>query len=69
MTGNDTGIIGYMCTIDYECELGNAAGGNVVYPSIEDLKKNHHCWEQCGIVEVRVMLGETVVHSNWWGTK
>lgn len=52
--------VGYMCTIDFECELGRAKGGNVIYPSIEDLKANHDCWEECGIVEVEVALRWTI---------
>ena len=47
-------VIGYMCLIAFECELGAASGGNTVYPSIESLKKNHDCWKGCGIVEVKV---------------
>ena len=47
-------IKGYMCFIDWNYELGNAAGGTLVYASINDLKDNHKCWEECGIVEVLV---------------
>lgn len=55
---------GYMCMIDFECELGAAMDGNKVYPSIEDLKADHECWESCGIVEVRVQYVRTVVEQN-----
>lgn len=58
--------IGYMCMIDFEDELGIAAGGNIVYPSIEDLKANHDCWESCGIVEVRVEYVRTIVEQDLW---
>jgi hypothetical protein len=47
-------ITGYMCLIDYQLELGGAVGGNTVFPSIEDLKRHHDCWEECGIVRVEV---------------
>lgn len=69
MIENEPGIIGYMCTIDYECELGYAAGGNTIYPSLDDLKKNHPMWEQCGVVEVKVIFVKNVVESNGWGVK
>ena len=58
---DDDFIIGYMCAVDFECELGAALGGNTVYPSIEDLKKNHECWEECGIVEVKVQFIREIV--------
>lgn len=56
--------IGYMCMIDFEDELGAAAGGTPVYASVEDLKANHDCWESCGIVEVRVEYVRTIVEQN-----
>ena len=56
---------GYMCMIDFEDELYRAAGGCKVYPSIEDLKENHDCWEQCGIVEVRVEYVRTIVEQDF----
>jgi hypothetical protein len=35
---------GFMCATDFVYELGCACGGNVIYPSIEDLKENRECW-------------------------
>ena len=55
---------GFMCMIDFECELYNASGGSKVYSSIEDLKANHDCWESCGIVEVRVEYVRTIVEQD-----
>lgn len=60
MTVDADGVIGYMCLVDYECELGYASGGNTIYPSIEDLKERRKCVENCGIVEVRVSYVRTV---------
>lgn len=54
----------YMCKTDYEFELGYAAGGNTLYPSIEDLKKCKPCVESCGIVAVRVEYVETIQNEN-----
>ena len=57
---------GYMCKIDFDNELGRAAGGLPVYSSIEDLKENHDCWESCGIVKVRVEYLSTIVEQDLW---
>lgn len=51
-------VTGYMCMIDWDYELGNAPDGNKIYPSIEALKKEHSCWEECGIVEVTVSFNK-----------
>jgi hypothetical protein len=56
--------IGYMCMIDFEDELGEASGGNTVYPSVEDLKRHHDAWESCGIVEVKVTRVREVAPQN-----
>jgi len=57
---NDDSVIGYMCMIDYECELGIALGGNRVFPSLKDLKQSHPSWEECGIVEVKILYNKTI---------
>lgn len=31
-------VIGYMDRTDFDCELGYADGGNVIYPSVKNLK-------------------------------
>jgi hypothetical protein len=61
---DDDFVTGYMCMIDFECELGSAMEGNTVYPSIEDLKEHHKPWESCGIVEVKVQYVRTIVEQN-----
>jgi hypothetical protein len=35
--------------------------GNVIYPSLEDLKENNPCWETCGVVKCKVTLEEWVL--------
>lgn len=62
----DGSVIGYMCKIDWDWEIGAASGGNTVYPSIDDLKRNHSCWEECGIVEVKVFYNRTVVEEAYY---
>ena len=64
MTKSHSEITGYMCRVDFEYELGYAMGGNVVYPSIEDLKRCRPCADSCGIVAVRVELVEVVTEGD-----
>jgi hypothetical protein len=54
----------FMCTVDFEDELGNAAGGNTVFPSLNDLKRNRSCWNSCGVVEVHVSFVREVVAQD-----
>lgn len=56
----DGAVIGYMCAIDWECELGLASGGNRVFPSIEDARETLKCAEGCGIVEVEVRFRRVI---------
>ena len=57
--------VGYMCGVDWQHELGHAMGGNVVYPSVEDLKANRKCVRSCGIVKVEVKLVEWVQDQDF----
>lgn len=50
-----SGVAGFMCLTDFECEVGAAAGGNKVFPSIDDLRRCRSCADSCGIAEVRVV--------------
>ncbi len=59
-------VTGYMCKTDAECELGGAMGGNTVYPSLEDLTRSAPtCVKSCGVREVHVFLGKTLVEENY----
>lgn len=60
----DGSVVGYMCMTDFECELGAASGGNVIFPSVEDLKSRLRCWEGCGIVKVKIEYVETILPSR-----
>lgn len=60
---NEDPSILYMCKTDYDYELGYAAGGNRVHPSIEDLRRCHPCVDSCGIVEVEVILRKVIQES------
>jgi len=57
--------VGYMDKVDFDYELGNAKGGNKVFPSIKDLKENKPCIEECGIVEVEIKLRQVVQETDF----
>lgn len=61
----DGSIIGYMDKVDFDYELGGAAGGNKVYPSITNLQGCQPCTESCGIVEVEVKLRRVIRESDF----
>lgn len=49
----------YMDGICWEHEVGNASGGNRVFPSVADLKKSvQHDTSECGIAKVRIVFVE-----------
>ena len=52
--------IGYMDKTDFDYEVGEARGGNNIYPSMQDTKRCQPCSENCGIVKVEVKYLETV---------
>ena len=53
----------YMCKTEFE--LGYAAGGNIVYSSVEDLKYCRPCVECCGIVAVKIEYAYTVEEGEF----
>ena len=57
----------YMCGVDWQHELGEAMGGNVLYPSVDDLKQCMKCWESCGIVKVSVSIEKWEEEQDLFG--
>ena len=55
--------IGYMCMTDYYHEVGEGPICDV-YSSIEQIKTERSCAEECGIVKVRVYLDEIIQESK-----
>ena len=49
-------VLGYICGIDYQHELGEC--DITIYATLESLKKKTKCWKECGIVELGVNDGE-----------
>lgn len=45
---------GWMCRTDFLHEVGEAAGGSVIFADMDDLKAGKPCWEECGVVEVEL---------------
>ena len=58
-------IIGYMCKIDWDHELGEASAGTPIYPSLADLQHDHPCWVSCGIVKVCVTHVATLRETDF----
>ena len=56
-----------MCGVDWQHELGEAMGGNVLYPSVDDLKRCMKCWESCGIVKVSVSMEKWEEEQDLFG--
>ncbi len=56
--------IGFMCRIDFECELGMV--DVPVYPSLEVLKEKRTCIPGCGWVKVRVIKVEGEGEPSVW---
>ena len=54
----------YMCAIDWQHELGEVRDYTKVYSTIEDLKRQHTYWAECGIVEVEITLSKWIEDQN-----
>jgi hypothetical protein len=53
--------IGFMCLIDFQHELGSAADGTRVFPSMAALRTAHPMIDDCGAVQVRVSVMRRVI--------
>lgn len=57
---------GYMCKVDFDHEVGEALGGNKIYPSLKDLRR-HHSECHFGSVKVKVSLEEVIREEDVTG--
>lgn len=57
---------GFMCKVDFDHELGEALGGNRVFPDEADCEKDRGCIDTCGMVEVEVRLKRVVREDNFF---
>lgn len=49
----------YACGVDWQHEIGHASdleGKMPLYSTIEELKEKRTCWQECGIVEIKLEL-------------
>ena len=63
--------VGYMCSVDFDHELCEAAGGTKVFAAVKDLEETYPCVKQgCGIYKVKVEFLEVIReedHDRMWG--
>ena len=67
-------IVLYMDKVDFEYHFGDRgengeriradAKGVKVFPSVESLKKNKSCVEECGVVQVELVMRKVVQESK-----
>jgi hypothetical protein len=55
---------GYMCATDFHHELGEAAGGTKIFPTMAELETHYSCVKQCGAVRVKVEVIEKVLPGD-----
>lgn len=58
----------YACGVDWQYEIGEAfdlEGSMPLYSSVEELKELRPCWEECGIVELKLEKVRWVVPQNF----
>lgn len=52
----------YMCSIVADWEIGDT--DVTLYSSLDDLKRKHKCWKDCGVTEVTVQVKKEIVKAN-----
>lgn len=50
----------YMCGTDWNTDLPLGANDVKLYTSLEVFKKTRTCWQECGIVEVKIIKTKTI---------
>lgn len=53
---DDRVITVYTCGVSWEHHLDSDPNGTMLYPSVEALRDARSCVDECGIVELKVML-------------
>lgn len=61
----------YIDGVDWQHELGEAADGTKLYPSLKAIKKFNPCWKECGIVKVTVTFEDVkwVAEQDLFGSR
>lgn len=58
----------YACAVDWQHEMGEAddlEGKMPLYSSVEELKTERPCWDECGIVELKLELVKWIEPQNF----
>jgi len=56
----------YMDLVDWQDEVGETSDGkHRIYDSIEQLKSDRKCWEECGIIGLKLEVVEIVSPSKY----
>ena len=59
---------GYMCGINWQHEVGEGnARGVTIFRSVKELKEDHSCWKECGIVRVKISLDKWIEDQDLEG--
>lgn len=59
---------GYICGND-PLDISIGATDIIIYPSIEALKKERTCWDECGIIEITIGEKFVVGSTQSWNKK
>lgn len=54
----------YMDGVDWRYEVGSAADGNTIYPTLDCLQEYHSCWKGCGVVECEITFKKWVIKED-----
>lgn len=54
-----------MCKIDFDHELENAWPYSKIYPSLEALRDDHPCCDECGFLQVEVKQVRIIKESTF----
>ena len=60
---NDSKIV-YIDQVDWMHEVGHAADGNMIYPSLESIQTYCSCAEHCGVIKAEISFIETVLPGS-----
>lgn len=55
---------GFMCKTDFDHHLFNDVKGTRIYPSVEALRADRGCIDECGIVKVEIKQTELVLEGT-----
>lgn len=58
---------GYMCKTDYLFFMSSRGPpATEIYNSLEEMKRVSDCWDECGIVKVKLEYVEQIEKGSFW---